>query len=147
MADRTAPTQGPPVTFRGLEVERQLAARQRDEEKPGLVAKRDLERYYEMLDAELARLRLTEPEASLIVDAINGVWLGDGAWRYIRTEVEDACRLNDLGAKHGLGEQQQAALIERMRDWTPGTLLAVTDGAERFWRDQEATVQSVGLVR
>lgn len=105
-----------------------------------------VERYLWMLQRSMPRL--TEAEASLICDALNGIWMADTyALPLIWAGVSDACRLNDLGGKWGLDEQQQTALIKRMQGWNTAELLAVIDGVERFWRDHEATVQSVGMVR
>lgn len=121
----------------------------------GWVARRDLGRYYDLLAAELAGFRLTEAEASLIVDANNGLralslaeagcpagWLR----AHLLANTSDAVALNGYDRKHGLTEEQATDLLERMRRWTPGQVLAVADAVERFWASQGATVASVGLV-
>lgn len=123
----------------------------------GAIARRDLGRYYNLLAMELRSLELTEGEASLICDANNGVGmlsLVDEAMplgqlrAHLLTNVNDAVALNAWDRKHGLTEQETTALLERMRRWTPGQVLAVADAVERFWAHPETTtVQSVGLCR
>ena len=130
----------------------------------GLIARRDLGRYYALLESELAALELTEAEASLIADANNGLGslalaltddasprcAGVGGWlrATLLANVSDSVALNRYDEKHGLTEQQATDLLQRMRRWTPGQVLAVADAVERFWAQPETTtVQSVGLVR
>lgn len=123
----------------------------------GAIARRDLARYYHLIARELQALNLTEGEASLICDANNGLGaltLGleedrMGGWirSMLLANVNDAVALNAWDKKWGLTEEQAAALLERMRRWTPGQVLAVADAVERFWAHPEmTTVQSVGLV-
>lgn len=122
----------------------------------GWVARRDLGRYYDLLAGELAGLKLTEGEASLIADANNGLgalgWLehagSPAAWlrAHLLANTTDAVRFFGVVRKHGLTGKQATNLLERMRCWTPGQVLAVADAVERFWASQGATVASVGLV-
>ena len=127
-----------------------LIDRAPDARSMSLQAAHDLERYYELLRAELATLALTEAQASLICDALNGTATLDGIERWLRAEVEDAIRLNNLDQKWSV---DGAGLVMLLRDCTPGQRLAIVDAAERFWAragNGKATgddLRAVGLVR
>lgn len=89
----------------------------------GLTAKGDLERYYALVATTLARLRLTEAEASLIADALNGC----PSAGYAHYEIEAAI-------DEGLATKWQVdgpALLNRIAD--PFVSLALADAAERYW--------------
>jgi hypothetical protein len=150
----STPKQPDPVVFRpGPSIERELAARAgAPGERPGLVAKRDLGRYYALIREELRRLSppLTQAEASLICDACNGTWMGDEyspGPMILWAEVADACRLNELDAKWGVDGD---ALVARLQRMTPGQLMAIADAVERFWLepdlDTEEGLRRVGLM-
>lgn len=120
----------------------------------GWVARRDLGRYYDLLAVELAGLRLSENEANLICEANNGlgalglVEAGSPAgWlrAHLLANTADAVALTEAHRKHWLTGKQATDLLERMRCWTPGQVLAVADAVERFWASEGATVASVGL--
>lgn len=158
---RVSPELETQLRTRDCEVDRNGQWARKD--SAGAIARRDLGRYYGLLQSELAALQLTEGEASLICDANNGLGamtLGladDGAHRQagvggwlraaLLANVSDAVALNAYDRKHGLSEQEATGLLERMRRWTPGQVLAVADAVERFWAQQEATVESVGLAK
>ncbi len=113
----------------------------------GLVARRDLERYYALLDHELARVELSEAEASLICDALNGTLMDPHSYRLLWAEVADAVRLDGLDAKWGVDGD---ALVERLRALSPGAMMAVVDAVERFWLSPNPlgeNLRRVGLVR
>jgi hypothetical protein len=50
--------------------------------------------------------------------------------RHLWAEVEDADRLDGLGAKWGIDAH---ALAARLRDLSPGARMAILDAVERFW--------------
>lgn len=141
-------SQRPPVSFRDADVERALAARARNGESRGLVASRDLARYYATLARALAALELTEGEASLISDALNGVLHTEHDAHLAWAGVDDALHLEDLGSKWGV---DGPALVARLRAAGPWGQLAVVDAVERFWLDTDAPtgerLRAVGLVR
>jgi hypothetical protein len=91
---------------------------------------RDLRRYYAVVRDELAALRLTRDEACAICDALNGTHLDEHMPRFLWAEVEDADRLNGLGAKW---EIDALALAVRLRSLSPGACMAIVDAVERFW--------------
>lgn len=138
MSTRTT-RQGPPIQFRDVEIERELAARG---DNPNLVAKRDLERYYALLRQSLPTF--SRSEASLIVDALNGTLIEPHTARLLWAAIDDAL-YDGLAEKWGV---DGLALVARLRRLTPFEALAVVDAAERYWRDHEAAdaLERVGLV-
>ena len=126
MSDRPAPIQ-----FRDTEIDSCLAARAHADESPGTVARRDLTRYYAILDDAIRRLELSEPEALLICDALNGIRLDETGWRFAWATISDACR-------DGLADKWEVDgdnLVERIRSLTRAETLALVDAVERFWRE------------
>lgn len=153
----TERTQGPPVQFRAARVERQIGARLDAGGSPGLVAARDLERYYAVLDAELARVALSEPEAMAVVDALNGAALDAGSYRLFWASVSDALA-EGLAGKWDI---DGSALVAILRALSPAQAMAVIDAVERWWVIADAAddaggedpaergmrLRAVGLVR
>lgn len=144
-------TEGTPVVqFRVGALAPTLAARG---DELSLVAKRDLGRYYDVLDAELAEVAatLTVAEALALADACNG-WLASEPFDYraLRLQVADALALSGLAERYGIDGDRLLALIDGM---TPTQQLGVLDAAERVWRaaddadDPAALVVAVGLAR
>lgn len=125
------------------------------DERPSAIAKRDLQRYYELLDECLARLDLNEQEAGLLTEAAAGVRdLGEPArsqvHRYLWAEVSDAIRERDLAERWGVGDPQ--SLVDRLRELGPAEQRALVDALERVWsadpaEDREVLLRRVGLVR
>ncbi len=145
----------PVVAFRAGLQEEALAARIRPgvpaDDLPGqysMVARRDLERYYALLERELAQLHLSEGEALLLCDAGNGLLSEPQTMQLLWAQVDDAIRLEGLDRKWDV---DGPALVAQLRALTPGQAFAVTDAIERFWTSADAdsrdTVRAVGLVR
>jgi hypothetical protein len=114
-----------------------LKARSGDATPVSLVAQRDLERYYEALDRALPVL--TEDEATMLVNALNGKWHADPVnIALLWAEVAD----------------DDPALADRLRKMSFIECVAIVDAVERFWQGpyhQEESIASrlreVGLVR
>lgn len=127
-----------------------LDARAREGEgKSGLIA-RDLERYYTLLQDELRTVQLSEAEAGLIMHAMMGTLMEPMSYRMLWAEVADDARLNGAHEGFGLTQEQADDLAGRLREMTPGQIMAVVDAAERAWRmegDWREAVRRVGLVR
>ena len=125
------------------------------DEKPSVIAKRDLQRYYELLDECVARLDLSEQEAGMLTEAAAGVReLGEPArsqvHRYLWAEVSDAIRERDLAERWNVKDPQ--ALVERIRELGPAEQRALVDALERVWsadpaEDVDVLLRRVGLVR
>lgn len=116
----------------------------------GVVAKRDLERYYEALRRALADVDLNYEEAYALCDVLNGVILDATTIPLMWAQVADAIRHNNLARKWGIDGE---SLILRLRSYSYIQLLAIVDAVERWWRlsadtnEQDAALVSVGLVK
>lgn len=145
------------VTLRTGELSHRFMARPG---APSAVAKRDLFRYYEMLEELLVDVDLTESEAGLLTEAAVGLRdLAEPArseiHKYLWAEVADSIREHRLGGTWGVEDPH--ALVERIRSLGRGEQRALIDALERFWaaqtdepRDQAGTrelLREVGLVR
>lgn len=134
------------VGFRPGKLVRELLARGEPAER-SWVARRDLERYYAVLRYSLEEIDLTEAEALLVLEALQGSALDAISYRLLWKEVEDALSLHQLDRKW---QVDGAALVARLRALSPGAAMAVADAAERASRaegDLRAAVRAVGLVR
>lgn len=138
--------QSPPVSFRNRDIEAQIATRAADGVSSGSVASRDLGRYYALLDRALRQVVLSEGEASLLCDAMNGVLHTEKDAHLFWAGIDDAIRLDRLDAKWGV---DGAALVDKLRDLGPCAAQAIVDAVERFWRDpnRKDALRAVGLVR
>ncbi len=122
----------------------------RDMLNPGLgeVARRDLERYYDTLAAELHRVRLTVSEAWALCDLLNSTWVDGLCARHLADELEDGL-VDGIAQRWGI---DGLGLIARLRRLGPTALLAICDAVERWWalpgnRWTAADLHAVGLVR
>ncbi|MEQ7008401.1 hypothetical protein ABN028_19705 [Actinopolymorpha sp. B17G11] len=129
-----------------------LAERTPADAKPDLIARRDLERFYGLLAAELRTLKLTDAEAYVIVDALNGTYLDDLTTAlYVHSEIAEAVRIDDLDKKHGVPDRD--TFLKRIAAWTPAQRFAVADAVQRWWIGGEwggtdlDNFRRVGLVR
>jgi hypothetical protein len=125
-----------PITFRDAGLEPVIDARMRNDgsrESLGLVAKRDLRRYYDLIGAALPDLDLSPAEACLICDALADVQIADDRWLRLWAEISDGVRAGDLATKWGLSEAAVERLIERVRLLPPSGRAAICDAVERFW--------------
>lgn len=100
------------------------------------VLRRDIERYYALLDTERAALRRTlrPEEVALIASVLNGTLLDPVTIRHMADELEDA-----QGTSLPAGAATPAAeiddeLVSRVRRLPLGQLHALADAVERFWR-------------
>lgn len=133
------------ITFRASDLAGQLDARTDGRLSAGLVAKRDLERYYETLRRSLPTFG--SQEALAILDTCNGTLWEPHTVRLIWANVEDAIRLEALDQKWNI---DGAALVARLRSLSYAEALAVVDAAERYWcsaeEDADAALAATGLV-
>lgn len=145
----------PPISFRDQVLEQRIDVRRAAgaATSPGRVAKRDLRRLYDLLDAELRLLDLSEHEALMICDALHGIIIVDDRWKTAWAMIADGVAGRDLAAKWGIAESEANALVDRIRAAPPSTNLALCDAVERFWialqrspsRDPSITLREVGL--
>lgn len=94
------------------------------------VADRDLERYYNLLKYSLREVNLTEQEAMLVCDALNGVFFDDFSIRLMHASVEDAIMHDRLDAKWNVDGE---ALIAKFRSYSIGALYSIADAVEQWW--------------
>jgi hypothetical protein len=116
---------------------------------PGLTVKRDLERYYYAIQYELRAVQLSEPEAWLIVDALNATPTDPYAAGLLWAEIGDAIKLDKLDTKWKI---DGPALVAKLRELTYTQSLAICDAVERWWNlpaDNRTTnsLYKVGLLR
>lgn len=155
------PRQGPPIQFRSLEIEPQLGLRLSHAlGSPGRVAVRDLDRYYATLAAELRRVDLSEAEAMLLIDSLNGTMhdTTESLPTMLWAGVADSIRLDGLAATWDV---DGSALIATLQALSPIQAVAVVDAVERWWiiqaaadaaggdvpAEREGRIRVVGLVR
>jgi hypothetical protein len=140
------------ITFRAFDSLRsEFAARAGQEGRTILsnVARRDLERYYHALGETLRTVTLSEREALLICDALNGTLVEPHTAQLLWAQIDDAIRLDGLADKW---EVDGPALVARLRTLSYCQALAVTDAVERWWAagprgDRAEALRAVGLVR
>ena len=93
-----------------------------------------LSRYLEILRWGRAELRdlLSDAEASLILDALNGtLWPEVNTVAYIPLEISDAIRLNGSDKKW---QVDGAALVSKLANLTYAQKCAIADASERWWQ-------------
>src|SRR5690349_5628007 len=122
MAEDLAPSttnraKAPPVTFRDRALESRIQERVdgRLNDSLGLVAKRDLERYYDLLELELRQAPLALAEACLVCDALQGVSIVDDRWQALWADIGDAIRLRHLHEKWGIDPASAERLVENVQ--------------------------------
>lgn len=108
------------------------------------VARRDLERYYEILRRALPAF--ARNEALAILDATNGTLFDPTTAPLLWADVDDS---EGLGEKWGV---DTSALVARLRGLSYAESLALVDACERFWSygqdaDTDLALQASGLVR
>lgn len=108
------------------ELEKEIAARGEFSD----VVRRDLDRLYTLYRRALARVELTENEAWLVADAMNGTLMDATTAPFLWASVEDTIQLNKLDKKWNV---DGAKLVEKLRRLSDIEALAIVDAAERFW--------------
>lgn len=144
----TARKQAVAIVFRDVEMERtQLQPRATEDNSAGLVAKRDLGRYYDVLARELklAAATLTRGEKLALCDLSNGTLWDSTSIGFLWAEVADTSP-----AQLAQWKINQAALVEKLRALTPTQTLALVDALERWWlldnvTDHDESLAAVGL--
>lgn len=103
-----------------------------DTEALSIGAKRDLGRYYRLLEAEFRELDLSDPEAAFLCEVVdpNGFESKPGSFTYLWAHVDDVVRRRRLSSP----EVDTLALIEKLRALSAAASLALIDAIERFWR-------------
>ncbi len=113
----------------------------------GLTAREQLEFHFRALADDLASVTFTEAEASLIVDALNGILTTPDSARLLWAEIAKAIRSDGLDRKWRV---DGAALVAKLQNLSYGQAMAVAMAARRFWNDpnpRDKKLRAVGLVR
>jgi hypothetical protein len=134
------------------QLQSRASSRTTDEQSANLIARRELERYYAVLADSLREVTLTQAEASLIVDAMNGTLSEAHTYSLLWANVADAIHYDGLAEKWGI---DGPALVAKLRALSPGAAMAVVDAAERYFvlasrigsEDLAETLRAVGLLR
>lgn len=117
------------IAFRASELEGEILSRTGLTDattSPSQTAKRDLGRYYQLI--RFAMPTITEEEANLLIDALNGTWLDFRAARYLPMELEDVT--DALYTKWGA---QKEAFLKVVNNWHHAQRLAIVDAVGRYW--------------
>ena len=135
------PNDYPTIQFNATSIIGEIRAREGRSRSEHQTARRDLTRYYKMLEEE--RPAFTHEQASLLCDLLNGVMLEplDHAAQGLQIEIQDAS--DRLFEKWGL---DRGRLEKRVADLSFAEALATIDAVERFWASGgEKSVTEVGL--
>lgn len=103
-----------------------------------IVARRDLERFYKLLQKELPTY--SEAEAHLLVDVFNGTLFEPLEMVMLWASVSDA-----EDAYFQKWDVEKDDIVQRLRTLSFAEQVATIDAIERFWADSEASVADVGL--
>ena len=142
--ERDAPTpSGPkaPLSIRLGELEPTVTARRRQGENLQAVLRRDLTRYYKLLEDGAREFSFSVEEAGTLCYLIDSRF-DPAAYRYIWAEVEKGAeeerRREAPGADAELGPcwlpagLDDAALVRRLRELSPAASMALLDRIERY---------------
>lgn len=137
------------ISFRASDLTSDLTARSDPRSSVHAIAQRDLARYYAMLARAVRRVHLSEGEWSLILDALNGSLMQPESIPLLPDDIADAIACDHLAEKWGV---DGAALVEKLRGFSPDQHTAIVDAAERAWTLPDPTpiaerLRAVGIVR
>ncbi len=131
------------VSFKDADLEKMLTERAdgNADLSAGLVAKRDLARYYWTLSQREARLSLTSDELEIACTALEGIpfvepWIIQG----IPATIEDEVAQKKL-EKTNL--ESVTSLQDKLNHATPLQLLGLADRVERYWNKQAIAMEEL----
>lgn len=107
----------------------------RTETSPSLIAKRDIERYYRLLEAT-PMPTFTKREALAIVKALNGV--------RIDTEILPSAVIYNIMGELEL-DADGVAFIDRVKSFSSADLFKILDAAEIFWNSDKYHIEDTDL--
>lgn len=96
-----------------------------------LTINRDLERLYALYHKSIREIQLTEKEACLIVDALNGIVLDVNTVLFLWAKIEDSIKLDGLVEKWGV---DGFVLVEKLQGLNTLQCMALVDATEKFWK-------------
>jgi hypothetical protein len=144
-------TNGVKVQFRPRGLTHRLFARTRTG-SINEIARRDLERYYNLIEAVLGTVELTSAEAALLCDALRTFRLDRADVALLWTEVADAIHVEGLDHRWAV---DGGALVTKLRRLHLAQAYAVVDAVDRYWAlasgshdgAVDANLARVGLTR
>ena len=110
------------------ETEKEISTR--GENRSQIIA-RDLDRFYNLCRRAIREVPLSEKEACLIVDSLNGTVLDANTAQSLWFSIEDSINLDGLADKWGV---DGASLVEKLKELNAFQAMAIADAAERFWQ-------------
>jgi len=135
------PNDYPTIQFNATALMNEIRARESQSRSEHQTARRDLTRYYKVLEEE--RPAFTHEQASLLCVLLNGVMLEplDHAAQGLQIEIQDAP--DQLFEKWDV---DRGRLEKRVANLSFAEALATIDAVERFWNEpNETSVVDVGL--
>lgn len=138
----TSSTRPAPIAFRDADLEAQLAARAKETDSLGLVAKRDLTRLYAALRHERRAVAgaLTRGEKLALIDVSKTILWDSTSVGFLWAEVADTDP-----AELEQWNIDQDALVAKLRAFTWTQTLALVDALERWWLLEGVTDHDEGL--
>lgn len=130
VAIRTMPSNpNSKVDFRDLELKNKISERY-PEKSEGMMAKRDLKRYYQLIETTLKEVNLSYYEAKLIVHVFRDRDFKDEETLLpLQREILGAIEFEELEQRFPVNKQ---ALTDKIKSWTLVQILAITDAVERY---------------
>lgn len=122
------PKREPPVAFRPGPLATDLDLRVTSQANRNDIARRDLDRYYRLMEREAEAIGLTRRELDAVRDALRGTVIDELTASVLTDEIADALMHDGLGAKWGIDD---ARLLGKLADLTSGQRLALVDLIER----------------
>jgi len=135
------PNDYPTIQFNATSIIDKIRARDNQRRSEHLTARRDLKRYYKLLEA--SRPTLPFEQAKLLCDLLNGTMFEpiNHAPQILQIKVQDAP--DQLFEKWDVSRDK---LEQRVADFSDAEAYAVIDAVERFWNEpNETSVVDVGL--
>lgn len=133
----------PPETYRKIE-------RRVDEGQRSAYIAQALDRYFGLMHYSRDSLKnmFTDNELGLIVDALNGVYMGDeSSLRLVWAAVQDAVKIDKLDEKWGVDGPTVVRKLEDLKDSEYASVVALIDAIESWWAtrkpDEPPTIVNV----
>lgn len=120
-----------PVSFRLGPLEQSVRRRRLDGGALGSILRRDLERYYRLLDDSLRCVKLSPTEAHCVVMALRYHDLGPTSYRFLWAEVEQ--RIRDNRRSFVPEGCETDLLLGGLKELPHGSLMAVLDAVDQYW--------------
>lgn len=126
------------VDFRpGIVLEDKL--KERNPEHPGEMARRDLNRFYALIDYGLLNIDITVEEACMICEALNGTLFDYRASVIdtLRIGIADYFNYNPYDSLGNNRSTEVVTLVEKISKYDMIQCAAIVDASERFWMQSE----------